>query len=46
MQRVAQYIARHLKSKGINVLIYLDNVVGLAASEEETQHEFEALQRH
>ena len=45
MQRVAQYIARHLKSKGINVLIYLDNVVGLAAPEEETQHVFEALQR-
>ena len=45
MQRVAQFIARHLKDKGIEVLIYLDDVVGIADSQEQAQKDFEALQQ-
>ena len=44
MQRVAQFISRHLATKGICVLIYLDDVVGVAQTYEKACKDFNVLQ--
>ena len=40
MQKIAEFIARHLTMKGACVLIYLDDLVGVASTMEEAEEQY------
>ena len=41
MQKVAEFITRSLRTENIKVLIYLDDVVGVASTEDKAMHNFQ-----
>ena len=43
MQNVAEFITRSLRTENLKVLIYLDDVVGVASTEDKAMHNFQRV---